>query len=134
LDVELQASDWSSFSRRSGGWDFDVDCNTYGEYGDPAIGTSRFFLSSNIRKGVPQTNIQGYVNRQVDDLFAKAATAISESEAQGYYSRLQQILTRDVAMLWLYERKPYLFYNRRFRNMVTGPNGPSDGFGAASLV
>ena len=84
-----------------------MDCNTYGEYGDPAIGTSRFFLSSNIRKGVPQTNLQGYVNPEVDDLFAKAATAISESEAQGYYSRLQQILTRDVAMLWLYERKPY---------------------------
>jgi peptide/nickel transport system substrate-binding protein len=134
LDIELQATDWATFSRRSGSWDFEMDCNDYGEYGDPAIGVSRFFVSSNIRRGVPQTNIQGYVNPEVDMLFARAASAIHHDDAQADYSRVQQILTRDVAMLWLYERKPRLFYNKRFRNIVTGPNGPCDGLGEVTLA
>jgi peptide/nickel transport system substrate-binding protein len=134
LEVNLQSTDWPTQLRRSGNWEFDCDTNSYGEYGDPAIGTSRFYLSSNIRKGVPLTNLQGYVNPEVDRLFARAAVAVSHQEAQACYSRLQQILTYDVAMLWLYERNPVFFYNRRLKDVVTGPNGPSDGFGAARLA
>lgn len=134
LDVFLEATDWPTQSRRSGNWEFDCDQNSYGEYGDPAIGLSRFFLTSNIRKGVPLTNLQGYSNPEVDRLFPQAAVAISREEAQACYSRLQQILTRDVAMLWLYERKPPLFHNRRLKNVVMGPNGPADGLGAVSLA
>jgi peptide/nickel transport system substrate-binding protein len=134
LAAELEATDWPTQSRRSGNWEFDCDCNSYGEYGDPAIGTSRFFLTSNIRKGVPLTNLQGYSNPEVDRLFGKAAVAITRQEAQAHYSRLQQILTHDVAMLWLYERNPMLFHNKRLKNVVTGPNGPADGFGSATLA
>ena len=103
LDVFLEATDWPTQLRRSGNWEFDCDCNSYGMYGDPAIGTSRFYLSSNIRKGVPLTNLQGYINPEVDRLFNQAAVAITHDEAQACYSRLQQILTYDVAMLWLYD-------------------------------
>ena len=92
LDVNLEATDWPTQLRRSGNWEFDCDCNSYGEYGDPAIGTSRFYLSSNIRKGVPLTNMQGYINPEVDRLFARAEVAVSREEAQACYSRLQQIL------------------------------------------
>ncbi|HMH64175.1 MAG TPA: ABC transporter substrate-binding protein [Rhizomicrobium sp.] len=134
LDVELQSADWATFSRRNGDWEFDLCWNNYGLYGDPAIGTSRFYISSNIRKGVSQTNVQGYVNPEIDALFAKAAVAVSREEAQTSYSRVQQVLSRDVAMLWMFERKPPLFYNKRFRDVVTGPNGPSDGFGDMALA
>jgi peptide/nickel transport system substrate-binding protein len=134
LDAHLESTDWPTFSRRSGNWEFDVDCNSYGQYGDPAIGTARFFLSSNIRKGVPQTNIQGYNNPEVDALFHKAAVAVDAAEAQAHYSRLQHVLTRDVAMLWLYERKPMFFYNKRLKNVIMGPNGPADGFGSVTLA
>jgi peptide/nickel transport system substrate-binding protein len=134
LEVELQATDWPTQLRRSSNWEFDCGSNAYGEYGDPAIGTSRFYLSSNIRKGVPLTNEQGYVNPEVDMLFAQAARAVTHEEAQRCYSRLQQILTHDVAMLWLYERYPLFFHNKRLKNVVTGPNGPSDGFGATELA
>ena len=134
LEVELQSADWATFSRRNGDWDFDMGWNNYGLYGDPAMGTSRFFVSSNIRKGVPQTNVQGYINPEIDDLFAKAAGAVSPQEAQRCYSRVQHVLSEDVAMLWMFERKPPLFYNKRFRDAVTGPNGPSDGFGEMTLA
>ena len=83
---------------------------------------------------MPLTNLQGYVNPEVDRLFAQASVAVSHQEAQACYSRLQQILTHDVAMLWLYERNPVFFCNKRLRDVVTGPNGPSDGFGAARLA
>ena len=134
IEIELQTADWATFSRRNGDWDFDMNWNNYGLYGDPAIGTSRFYISSNIRKGVPQTNIQGYINPEIDALFARASAAVSPEEAQSCYSRVQQILTRDVAMLWMFERKPPLFYNKRFRDVVTGPNGPSDGLGEMAFA
>jgi peptide/nickel transport system substrate-binding protein len=134
LDVTLESTDWPTFSRRSGNWDFDVDCNSYGQYGDPAIGTARFFLSSNIRKGVPQTNIQGYNNPEVDALFHKAAVAVDPAEIQKHYSRLQHVLTRDVAMCWLFERQPMFFYNKRLKDVIMGPNGPADGFGSVKLA
>jgi peptide/nickel transport system substrate-binding protein len=134
FEVELQTLDLANYNLRNSNWDFDLCWNSYGTYGDPAIGVSRLFLSSNIRKGVPATNLQGYVNPAVDDLFARAAIAISPTQAQTDYSRIQQILTRDAAMLWMFERKSLLFYNRRLRDVVTGPNGPCDGFGAAALA
>lgn len=134
LDAYLESPDWPTQLRRSGNWEFDCDCNIYGAYGDPAIGTSRFFLTSNIRKGVPLTNLQGYSNPEVDALFAKAAVAVEPAEAQRHYSRLQQVLTHDVAMVWLYERKPMFFYNKRLKNVIMGPNGPADGFGAVTLA
>jgi len=134
LEANLEATDWPTQQRRSGNWEFDVDTNSYGEYGDPAIGTSRFYVSSNIRKGVPLTNLQGYINPEVDRLFAQASVAVGRDEAQACYSRLQQILTHDVAMVWLYERQPRFFHNRRLKNVVLGPNGPSDGFGATTLA
>ncbi len=134
LEANLEATDWPTQQRRSGNWEFDCDCNSYGEYGDPAIGTSRFYVSSNIRKGVPLTNLQGYVNPEVDRLFAQAAVAVNHQEAQACYSRLQQILTYDVAMVWLYERLPVFFYNKRLKNVIRGPNGPSDGLGATTLA
>ena len=134
FDVDLQLLDLASYNLRNSNWEFDLCWNSYGNYGDPAIGVSRLFMSSNIRKGIPATNLQGYRNPEVDDLFARAAVAISDSEAQRDYSRIQHILTQDVAMLWMFERKSLLFCNRRFRDVVTGPNGPCDGFGAMSLA
>jgi len=134
LEASLEATDWPTQSRRSGNWEFDTDTNAYGEYGDPAIGTSRFYLSSNIRKGVPLTNLQGYINPEVDRLFAQAAVAVSHDEAQACYSQLQHILTRDVAMLWLFDRLPLFFHNKRLKNVINGPNGPSDGLGAVELA
>jgi peptide/nickel transport system substrate-binding protein len=134
LDAFLEATDWPTQLRRSGNWEFDCDSNSYGEYGDPAIGTSRFFLTSNIRKGVPLTNLQGYSNPEVDALFPRAAVAVSHAEAQVCYSRLQQILSHDAAMLWLYERNAVFFHNKRLTDVVTGPNGPADGFGSVRLT
>lgn len=134
LQIDLQVADWPNFNQHESNWDYDLAWNSYGIYGDPAIGTSRLYLSSNIRKGVPATNLQGYVNPEIDMLFSKAANALAHGEAQRYYSRIQNILTRDVAMLWMYERKSVIFHNRRLHNLVTGPNGPCDGFGEAFIA
>ena len=125
----LEATDWPTQCGAAAIGNSIATPTAYGEYGDPAIGTSRFYLSSNIRKGVPLTNLQGYINPEVDRLFAQAAVAVTRTRRKRCYSRLQQILTHDVAMLWLYERKPLFFHNKRLKNVVTGPNGPSDGFG-----
>ena len=43
----------------------------------------------------------------------------------GHYSRLQEILTRDVAMLWVFERDPMLYY-RRVHDRSAGPTQLTD--------
>lgn len=134
LDADLQTLDLANYNLRNSNWEFDLCWNSYGIYGDPAIGTSRLFVSSNIRKGVPSTNLQGYVNPEVDALFARGAIALDHAEAFRCYSRIQQILTHDAAMLWLFERKSLIFCNRRLRDVITGPNGPCDGFGDTWLA
>jgi hypothetical protein len=37
-------------------------------------------------------------------------------------------------MLWLFDRLPLFFHNRRLKNVINGPNGPSDGLGAVELA
>jgi len=78
---------------------------------------------------VPLTNLQGYINPEVDRLFTQGRGWRSAmTKPRPATAGLQQILTHDVAMLWMYERKPMLFHNKRLTDVVTGPNGPCDGF------
>jgi hypothetical protein len=37
-------------------------------------------------------------------------------------------------MLWIFERDPMLYYNKRVHDLVSGPNGPTDGFGRTWLA
>jgi peptide/nickel transport system substrate-binding protein len=134
LEVELEAVDWPTHCAAA------------------AIGNSTATAIPTVTMATPPSALRVFIcpqypQRRAADQSArlcqsgsgpavqrKAAVAVSRAEAQACYSRLQQILTHDVGMLWLYERKPVFIYNKRLKNVVMGPNGPSDGFGATELA
>lgn len=103
IAVEIEPSDPASWTSRYANWDFQMTSNYPYQFGDPALGVARFFVSSNIRKGVAYSNCTGYTNPRVDELFKEGATATSDEARQKAYSEVQKILTEDVPMCWLVE-------------------------------
>jgi peptide/nickel transport system substrate-binding protein len=62
------------------------------QYGDPALGVERLYVTRNMVKGTPFANVQGYSNPKADDLWAKGGNTMDPVERQKLYSELQQIL------------------------------------------
>jgi peptide/nickel transport system substrate-binding protein len=104
------------------------------QFGDPALGVARFFVSSNIRKGVPYSNCTGYSNPRVDELFAVAATATDDAARQDAYSEVQKILVEEVPMAWLAEVDFPTVLDRRFKDVIVSAIGVSDTFASAKRV
>jgi peptide/nickel transport system substrate-binding protein len=102
VKIALETSDVAGWNKRLGDWDFDLTFNFPYQYGDPALGVARQYISSNIVKGSPFVNNGGYSNPEVDRLFAEAANATSEKRPE-LYKKVQQILVDDLPILWLTE-------------------------------
>lgn len=128
IAVEIEPSDPGSWTQRYGNWEFEMTSNYPYQFGDPALGVARFFVSSNIRQGVPYSNCTGYTNPEVDAAFAAGATGVTDEERQAAYSKAQQILTDEVPMAWLVEVDFPTIYNTRFENVVTTAVGVNDTF------
>ena len=108
----------------------DSSLNYVYQLGHPAIGISRTYVSSNIRK-VLFANTMGYTNPQVDELFAKAAVSIKPEETQKLYSEVQRALTEDVPLAWLVELKFPTISSKRVHEIVTTAHGVNDSFDSA---
>ncbi len=124
--VTLENTDVGGWTSRVGNWDFDMGANGVFQYGDPAIGVSRTYLGSNIKKGLMFSNTSQYNNPKVDELFNAAATAATDEERQKLYSEAQRILVEDVPVLWLADTNYSTLLNKRVHNAVTTALGVVD--------
>ncbi|WP_370302334.1 ABC transporter substrate-binding protein [Pseudooceanicola sp.] len=131
IEVNLVSTDVAGWGTSVGNWDYDVTTNMLYQFGDPALGVARTYISSNIRKGVLFSNTEGYENPKVDDLFARAAISTSEDERQQLYSEVQKILTDEVPVLWLTEQHYPTLYASGLQNLITGATGVNGNFGEA---
>ncbi|WP_029030290.1 ABC transporter substrate-binding protein [Salinarimonas rosea] len=118
LVVDIRGVDPGGWSQALSEWDFDVTFNFTYQYGDPALGVARHYLSSNIIKGTPFGNNQGYDNPRVDELFLEAAGAVDLQEAADAYAEAQTILTDEVALGWLFEMRNVTIMRDDVRNLV----------------
>ena len=123
IPVEIQATDVAGWNQRTANWDYDLAFTYLYQYGDPAIGVDRNYKTSQISKGSPWNNVEGYSNKDVDDLFAKAVTAYPASERQKLYDKVQIKLKEDVPVAWLLELSFPTIYNCKFKDLVTTANG-----------
>jgi peptide/nickel transport system substrate-binding protein len=126
--IELTPTDAGGWAKSLGQFDFDMTFNFTYQYGDPALGVSRLYLSNNIVKGSPFVNNQGYVNNKVDELLNAAATARAADERQKLYSEAQKILVAEVANANLFEIEYPTFYRRNVKNLVTTAIGLNETF------
>lgn len=127
INVVLDSVDVAGYAQRISNWQFDLDLIWLYQYGDPALGVTRNYVSSNIRK-ILFTNTEGYVNPEVDRLADAAAAEMDPKKRQALYTQMQQILVEDVPIAWLVEMQFPTIYDKRLQNVVTTALGVNDSF------
>ena len=133
IESELVATDVAGWNQRTGDWDFDLAFTYLYQYGDPALGVARTYISSNIAKGSPWNNVSGYVNEEVDNLFAEAAIQASDEDRQELYTEVQNIVVDDVPVAWMLELQFPTIYRCDLKNPVSTAIGVNDGMRDAWL-
>jgi peptide/nickel transport system substrate-binding protein len=131
--VSIEAADAGSWAARVSNWDFDVTTTYTYQYGDPALGVERLYVSRNIVKGSPFANVQGYKNPTADALWDKGGTTMDSAERQKAYSELQKILVSDVANANLFEMEFPTLYRKNIKNLVTTGIGLNESFDNVSI-
>ena len=101
-NLEIVSTDVPGWTQRVSNFEFDLTFNFLYQYGDPAIGVGRSYVTSNIVKGNPFGNVGQYSNADVDKLFAEAAIA-PDADRQALYTKVQQITAEELPLLWLLE-------------------------------
>lgn len=134
IESELVATDVAGWNQRTGDWDFDIAFTYLYQYGDPALGVSRTYVSTNIAKGSPWNNVSGYVNEEVDRLFAEAAIQASDEDRQALYTQVQNIVVDDVPVAWMLELQFPTIYRCDLKNVVSTAIGVNDGLRDAWLA
>jgi peptide/nickel transport system substrate-binding protein len=133
IETMIENTDAGTWAQRVANWDYQITFDYTYQFGDPALGVSRTYLSSNIKRGVLLNNTMGYVNPTVDALFNEAAVAPSDDKRAELYAKVQKILVEDVPVLWLLEMKFPTFTNKRVHGVVSSAIGVNDSFEAVYL-
>lgn len=130
VEIVLVGTDMAGWAQSIGNWDYEMTTNLVYQFGDPALGVSRTYLSSNIRKGILFSNTEGYSNPAVDKLFDEAAVATDETKRQALYTEVQKILAEDVPVAWLLETDSPNFIDKSLHNVITTGIGVHETFGS----
>jgi peptide/nickel transport system substrate-binding protein len=133
VNVEMVATDVPGWNQKIADWDYDIAFTYLYQYGDPALGVGRNYVSSQIAKGFQFNNVEGYSNPEIDDLFADGATAFPEAKREDYYAKAQKILTDDVPVAWQLELQFPTITHCNVKNLITTAIGVNDGFRDAWL-
>ena len=131
IEVILDSVDPAGFAQTVSNWEFETTCNMLYQFGDPALGVARSYVSSNIRKGVMFTNTEGYQNAEVDRLFAEAAVQTTEAARQEQYSAVQKILVDELPVLWMTEQKFATLHDSRIADLIVTATGVNANFADA---
>lgn len=112
IDLKLQPSDAASYQDNAFiKWNYDMAMGSFQTGPDPKIGVARMYLSEFI---VPRnaSNLMGYSNPKVDELFKQAAFEVNEEKRTALYHEAQKLMVEDLPALWLWE-KTYPVANRK---------------------
>ncbi|MCP5368990.1 MAG: ABC transporter substrate-binding protein [Hyphomicrobiales bacterium] len=118
--VGRKSPDFGTWVKRVSSWDYDATMNAAWNYPDPLIGVHRLYSCDNIRN-IIWTNTEGYCNKEVDAIMAKAGSSLDQAERAKLYGEFQRILAKDLPFVYLTEEK----FTTVFHNYVKGvPLGP----------
>jgi peptide/nickel transport system substrate-binding protein len=128
FNIETIATDVPGSNQKNMEWDYDLSFTYLYQYGDPALGVGRNYVSSAIVKGQLFNNLEGYSNPEVDKLFAEGAVATPDSKRKELYDKAQKILVEDVPVAWLLELQFPTIMKCNVKNLITTGIGVNDGF------
>lgn len=129
IAITLETTDPGGWAQRVANWDYDITMSWLYQFGDPALGVTRNYVSTNIRK-LLFTNTGGYVNPEVDRLATAAENEQTDAKRQPLYSQMQKILVEDVPIAWLVEMEFPTIYDKRIQDLVTTAIGIHESFDA----
>jgi peptide/nickel transport system substrate-binding protein len=127
IAVTLDATDTAGYAQKASNWDYDFCLAWLYQFGDPALGVTRSYVSSNIRK-LLFSNTTGYSNPEVDRLAEAAAAEIADDKRRAHYSEMQKILVEDMPIAWLCEMEFPTIHDKRLKNLVTTAIGIHESF------
>lgn len=128
IEVVLESTDAGNWARRYANWEYEMTITFLYQFGDPALGVARTYLSSNIRKGIYGTNSAGYINPKVDQLLSAAASATRPNSRQVIYTNAANLIAQDAAQAWLVELSFPTITNVKFKNVTTSAIGVAENF------
>jgi peptide/nickel transport system substrate-binding protein len=128
MNIETIATDVPGSNQKNSEWDYDISFTYLYQYGDPALGVGRNYVSSAIVKGQLFNNLEGYSNPEVDKLFADGAVADSDAKRKDIYEKVQKILVEDVPVAWQLELQFPTIMKCNVKNLITTGIGVNDGF------
>lgn len=134
IKVELAPTDVAGWNQRLNEWDFDLAFNFLYQHGDAALGVARNYTTSNIEKGSPFNNVEGYSNPKVDALFDQGQKELDPAKRQAIYFEVQKLLVDEMPVAWLHELNFPTVYRARVNNPINSGVGLNDGFAKAWLA
>lgn len=134
IEVILDSTNVAGWGTTVADWDHEVTTNLLYQFGDPALGVARTYISSNIRRGVLFSNTEGYKNAEVDRLFAEAAVETDEGKRQDLYSKVQETLVEDVPVLWMTEQLYPTLHDNRLKDLIVSAIGVNTNFAQAHFA
>lgn len=133
IKIEMVATDVAGWNQRCNDWDFDIAFTYVYQYGEPALGVARNYVSSQIAKGSPFNNVAGYVNPKIDELFEAGDKEIDPVKRAEIYLQAQQILLEDVPVAWLHEINFPTLYRTKLDNLINSGIGLNDSLARATI-
>jgi len=119
IDMTLRASpDFPTWAGRMGRWEFDLSLDAVFNWPDPVVGVERTYISSNIKQAV-WTNVMGYNNPKVDELFAQAQREQTLEKRRAIYHQVQDVLTAELPIIWLSEIGYTTVWNKDYDGIPT---------------
>lgn len=131
--VTLEAADAGTWASKVANWDFDMTTNLPYQYGDPALGVQRLYITRNITKGSPFANNQAYSNPKADELWDRAGVELDAARRARLYSELQVILAQDVANNWLFDSDMPTLSKSTVKNAVSSAHSLTESLDSVYL-
>jgi peptide/nickel transport system substrate-binding protein len=127
IGIVMDAIDAGGIAARWANWDFETSVTYVFQLGDANIGLEQHFTSENI-KHVAFTNVGGYKNDRIDEIFAKTRTMTDPVERQKLLSEFQRIAVEDMPYLFLTQMAFPTYYSSKVSNPVTTAMGIAGDF------
>lgn len=132
IDITLVTTDTGGYAQALSNWDYDMNVAWLYQFGDPALGVTRSYISTNIRK-ILFSNTTGYSNPEVDRLAEEGVKETADEKRRAIYSQMQKIIVEDVPIAWLVEMESPTLYDKRLQNVVTTAIGVHESFDAVKF-
>ncbi|CUH65858.1 Oligopeptide-binding protein AppA precursor [Thalassovita gelatinovora] len=125
--VEIESADVAGWNEKTANWDYDMAFTYLYQYGDPALGVSRNYTMSQIKKGSPWNNVEGYENPELDKKWDAAAVEPDLAKRAALYNEIQKEIVEDVPVAWLLEIEFPTIYRCNVKNLITTGVGLNNG-------